>query len=191
MRNWDSATDTICYPPFCSIELTLNGLSNICQAIQPKMVKTSKSLLVRLRSVRGISQEKLADALGVTTHTISNWEVGRSIPKLTPRQYKTLLKVLHITSDQLPDNFGPQGEGASLLKQLRELAGLTESDLARELSIQGNPVSTESVLNWEQTGELPRLSIFQLAALCDALSISARQLADYLKPLDQQEESEA
>ena len=152
------------------------------------MVRTSKSLLVRLRSVRGISQENLADALGVTTHTVSNWEVGRSIPKLTPRQYKNLLKVLHITSDQLPDNFGPQGEGgASLLKQLRELAGLTESDLARELSIQGNPISTESVLNWEQTGELPSLSIFQLAALCDALGISARQLADYLQPIEQQE----
>ena len=152
------------------------------------MVKTSKSLLVKLRSVRGISQEKLADALGVTKHTVSNWEVGRSIPKLTPKQYKTLLKVLYITSDQLPDNFGPQGEGGtSLLRQLRELAGLTESDLARELSIQGNPVSSESVVNWEQTGELPSLSIFQLAALCDALGISARQLADYLQPLEQGE----
>lgn len=158
------------------------------------MVKRFESLLVKLRNLRGVSQQRLADALGVTKHTVSNWEVGRSIPKLTPRQYKTLLKVLKITSDQLPDDFGPQEQGnLSSLRQLRELAGLTESDLARELSTKGNPVSVESVLNWEETGELPSLSIFQLAALCDALSVSARQLADYLNPSQshQQEENES
>lgn len=158
------------------------------------MAKRFESLLVKLRDLRGISQQKLADALGVTKHTVSNWEVGRSIPKLTPRQYKTLLKVLHITSDQLPDDFGPQEQGGvSPLRQLRELAGLTESDLARELSTQGNPVSVESILNWEETGELPNLSIFQIVALCDALGVSAKQLADYLDPppLQQQEEKES
>ena len=130
----------------------------------------------------------------MTKHTIENWEVGRSIPKLTPRQYKTLLKVLQITSNQLPDDFGLHAQGGlSSLRQLRELAGLTESDLTRELTTKGNPVSVESVFNWEETGELPNLSIFQLVALCDALSVSARQLVDYLNPSQsyQQEENES
>ncbi len=146
------------------------------------MVRKSESLLVRFRRLRGLRQEDLADALGVTVHTVSNWEVGRSIPKLTPRQYKTLLELLQITSDELPDDFGPVEEGgSSLLRHLREKAGLSESDLADELSMEGNPVSVEAVVNWEQTGDLPSLSIFQVATLCDALGVTARQLADYLK----------
>ena len=44
--------------------------------------------------------------------------------------------------EQLLDNFGPQEdeEGKSLLRQLRERAGLTEFGLARELSISGKAV---------------------------------------------------
>ncbi len=62
---------------------------------------------MRLRTVRFMTQKQLAEALGVTESTIRNWEAGRSVPKLTPKQYKTLLKVLQISSDQLPDEFGP------------------------------------------------------------------------------------
>lgn len=62
---------------------------------------------MRLRTLRHITQKELADALGVTENTVANWERGRAIPKLTVRQFKTLLKVLEITADQLPDDFGP------------------------------------------------------------------------------------
>lgn len=65
------------------------------------------SPLMRLRTLRFITQKELADALGVTENTVANWERGRAIPKLTPAQYKTLLKVLQITADELPDSFGP------------------------------------------------------------------------------------
>ena len=61
---------------------------------------------MRLRTLRFITQKQLAEALGVTETTVRNWEAGRSVPKLTPIQYKTLLKVLQITSDELPDEFG-------------------------------------------------------------------------------------
>lgn len=156
------------------------------------MAERFESLLVKLRLLRGISQQTLADALGVTKHTVSNWEVGRSIPRLTPRQYKALLRKLQITSDQLPNDFGPQEQRvSSSLKQLRELAGLTESDLAKELSTPERRVPVEAIRAWESTGEQPSLSVSQLAALCDALGVTARQLADHLEGLQSQQEGES
>lgn len=71
------------------------------------MAKKPLSALMRLRTLRFVTQKELADALGVTVNTVSNWESGRSIPRLTPFQYKTLLRTLEITSDELPDHFGP------------------------------------------------------------------------------------
>lgn len=65
-----------------------------------------RSPLMKLRVQQFLTQQQLADALGVTETTVRNWETGRSIPKLTPAQYKKLLEVLQITSDELPDRFG-------------------------------------------------------------------------------------
>lgn len=148
---------------------------------------------MRLRNLRKVTQEGLAEALGVSRTTIMNWETGRATPRLTVSQVKTLCRKLRITLDELPDNFGPQAgqENTSLLRQLREQAGLTEVDLARELSIGERTVGIEDICAWEETGEQPNLSISQLVALCDALDVTARQLADYLEATQLGEKNES
>ncbi len=71
------------------------------------MAKKPLSALKKLRVMQNLTQQELADALGVTIETVSNWERGRAIPKLTVTQFKTLLRLLNVTPDELPDNFGP------------------------------------------------------------------------------------
>jgi len=74
------------------------------------MAEKPLSALMRLRTLRHLTQKELADALGVTENTVANWERGRAIPKLTPSQFKTLVKMLQIGLEELPDDFGPQSE---------------------------------------------------------------------------------
>lgn len=66
-----------------------------------------ESALVKLRKSRNLTQKQLADSLGVTVQTVSNWEVGRAEPKLTISQFKTLLRVLQCTVETIPDYLGP------------------------------------------------------------------------------------
>jgi transcriptional regulator with XRE-family HTH domain len=66
-----------------------------------------ESALVRLRRMQNLTQKQIADALGVTVQTVSNWEVGRVEPKLTIRQFKALLQILKCSVDELPDDLGP------------------------------------------------------------------------------------
>lgn len=64
-----------------------------------------RSPLVPLRERVGLTQEALANKLGVTDHTVRNWEKGRHEPKLTIRQVKALCAALKCTLEELPDNF--------------------------------------------------------------------------------------
>lgn len=66
------------------------------------------SKLAMLRRHRFMTQEQLGKELGVSGHTIARWESGNQQPRLTPMQFKKLIKVLEISIDELPDHFGPQ-----------------------------------------------------------------------------------
>jgi putative transcriptional regulator len=72
------------------------------------MTLENVSPLAMLRRLRFMSQEELGKAIGVTGNTVARWERGEVQPRLTPRQYKELAKVLHIKPEELPDDFGPQ-----------------------------------------------------------------------------------
>lgn len=58
--------------------------------------------IYNLRKKTNLSQESLAEKIGVTRQTISNWESGISTPDL--KQSKELSKYLNVTIDELADN---------------------------------------------------------------------------------------
>lgn len=68
--------------------------------------------LVQLRTRAGITQKALADALGVTDHTVRNWEKGREEPKLHIWQVKTLCRLLQCDLSELPDFFKQNADRA-------------------------------------------------------------------------------
>ena len=65
------------------------------------------SAFLQLRRSQHLTQKQIADALGITVQTVSNWEVGRAEPKLTVRQFKALLQILDCSVEELPDEFKP------------------------------------------------------------------------------------
>ena len=67
----------------------------------------SESSFVLLRQRRSVTQKAVADALAVTEHTVWAWEKGRQTPRLTIAQTKALCRLLNVTIEELPDDFGP------------------------------------------------------------------------------------
>ncbi|MEQ8537585.1 MAG: helix-turn-helix transcriptional regulator [Coleofasciculus sp. D1-CHI-01] len=59
--------------------------------------------LMQLRKRLGLTQKQVADAVGVTDQTVSNWEAGRHIPKLYPAQMKMLCDLLNLTLEELAE----------------------------------------------------------------------------------------
>lgn len=58
--------------------------------------------IMHLRKKNGLSQEELAEKVGVARQTISKWELGETTPDL--KQSKELSKIFNISLDELADN---------------------------------------------------------------------------------------
>ena len=58
--------------------------------------------IMNLRKKNGLSQEELAEKVGVARQTISKWELGETSPDL--KQAKILSKIFNISLDELADN---------------------------------------------------------------------------------------
>ena len=58
--------------------------------------------IMELRKKNGLSQEELADKVGVARQTISKWELGETSPDL--KQSKELSKIFKVSLDELTDN---------------------------------------------------------------------------------------
>ncbi|MBD2104097.1 DNA-binding transcriptional regulator [Leptolyngbya sp. FACHB-261] len=79
-------------------------------AEQPKIGK----LVRELRQAMNLSQEKFADAIGMTFPSINRWENGHAIPSpLALQQIDTLLKQLGERGEALRTKYFPEGEPKS------------------------------------------------------------------------------
>ncbi len=59
--------------------------------------------IVSLRKQGSLSQRDIAHTLGITDQTVSNWEQGRSEPRLTIRQVVLLCRILDCSLTDLDD----------------------------------------------------------------------------------------
>lgn len=76
-------------PPLNFIKPRLQGVPEECKTIES------------LRTKANLTQRQVADALGKTDQTVSNWENGVRLPKLTPSETLALCKVLKCTLEEL------------------------------------------------------------------------------------------
>ncbi len=58
--------------------------------------------IMELRKQKGLSQEELAEKVGVARQTISKWELGETSPDL--KQSKELSQIFNVSLDELVDN---------------------------------------------------------------------------------------
>ena len=58
--------------------------------------------IMNLRKKKGLSQEELAEEIGVTRQTISKWELGETSPDI--KQAKELSRIFNVSLDELVDN---------------------------------------------------------------------------------------
>lgn len=68
------------------------------------MVKqeSDRPTLGDLRRVRGLTQRQVADALGITSKAVSEWERGVKEPHLTPLQTQKMMQLYEcLTIDEL------------------------------------------------------------------------------------------
>ncbi|MDZ8263702.1 MULTISPECIES: helix-turn-helix transcriptional regulator [Nostoc] len=60
---------------------------------------------MKLRESLGLTQRQIAEAVGVTDQTVSNWERGVYLPRLTPMQTAKLCKITRLSIEELAQVF--------------------------------------------------------------------------------------
>lgn len=103
--------------------------------------------LTKLRRKQGLSQQDVADALGVSRQTISNWECGQGAPALD--KALEIARLYHVSLDDLSDDVevvtASRSAAGRDLHVLRALEGRTcrvafaDSSLAMTVG-SGNPL---------------------------------------------------
>lgn len=62
--------------------------------------------MLRRKAVE-LTQQELADGVGVTARTVQRWEAGEKVPELTPFQCWKLCSLLKCTLEDLARDFSP------------------------------------------------------------------------------------
>ena len=76
------------------------------------------SNLFQARKKSGLSQEEVAERLGVSRQTISKWELDETLPDI--RQAKKLAQLYHLTLDELIDLDPEQKEIEQAIQRIGE-----------------------------------------------------------------------
>lgn len=94
---FDSVSRVLLWTVACAIIMSEEGphLLNISRCEMKNIGKRIKEL----RKKNELTQEKLADLLGVTYKSVSKWETGVTFPDLA--LIVPLAKILHVTTDEL------------------------------------------------------------------------------------------
>ena len=77
--------------------------------------------ILKLRTERGLSQEALAELVGVSRQSVSKWEGGQSSPDL--ERLRTLSKIFGVSCDYLLNDELDEPEAAPPSKRDRALLG--------------------------------------------------------------------
>jgi DNA-binding transcriptional regulator YiaG len=76
-----------------------------------RRLEESESPIEILRIQRTkLSQIEFAVHCGIPPRTYQRWIAGKTEAKLSPRQWKRLMKILNLTADEIPDDFGAIGQ---------------------------------------------------------------------------------
>lgn len=78
------------------------------------------SSLYHARKKSGLSQENVAEKLGVSRQTISKWETGETLPDI--RQSKGLAMLYHVTLDELVEYDFDERQAQEMIDSVSEKA---------------------------------------------------------------------
>ena len=82
-----------------------------------------------LRKAKGISQEQLADAFGVSRQAVSKWERNLSCPDI--HSFPRLAEILHVSVEELMQS----GTGAPVEKSMSEMVRVALKGIALAMGI--------------------------------------------------------
>lgn len=70
------------------------------------MVKSNlESKFVMRRKQLKLTQKDISEAIGISVRSISHWEQGTHLPRLTPKQFSDLCRVLECSIHELASDF--------------------------------------------------------------------------------------
>ncbi len=78
--------------------------------------------LVQMRKIHGMTQEELAEKIGVSRQAVAKWEAGDSLPDL--EKSKLLAEVLGVTLDELANHEPEDNLGLGLAPKGKYLFGV-------------------------------------------------------------------
>ena len=124
------------------------------------------SALRRLRQARDLSAARVAELVGVSTHTVYNWERGTS--HVPARQIEPLSRALRLRADDLLATLDGEGRPAagSMLGQPSPLARLRlRAKLSQVAAAHRLGISRSSVRVYESGRPVPLAQLRRMAAL--------------------------